>query len=74
MFQKHLGAFFREHTGVPLRDYINRYKLHIIENRLTYSSLSLKEISQELGFTDLSHFSKFVRSHHQINPSAYRNK
>lgn len=72
--KRHLGAFFREHTGVALRDYINRYKLHIIENRLKYSSLSLKEISQELGFTDLSHFNKFFRSYHQINPSAYRNK
>jgi AraC-like DNA-binding protein len=72
--KRHLGAFFREHAGVALRDYINRYKLHIIENRLKYSSLSLKEISQELGFTDLSHFNKFFRSYHSDNPSIYRNK
>ncbi len=71
---RHLGAFFREHMQVPLRNYINQYKLHIIENRLKYSSLSLKEISEELGFTDLSHFNKFFKGHHKINPSQYREK
>jgi AraC-like DNA-binding protein len=71
---RHLGAFFREQMQVPLRDYINQYKLHIIENRLKYSSLSLKEISEELGFADLSHFNKFFKGHHKINPSQYRGK
>lgn len=71
---RHLGAFFKEQMQVSLRDYIQQYKLHIIENRLKYSSLSLKEISEELGFTDLSHFNKFFRSHHGINPSAFREK
>lgn len=72
--KKHLGAFFREHTGISLRDYINEYRVHIIENRLKYSALSLKEISQELGFTDMSHFNKFFKSHFKQNPSAFRNK
>jgi AraC-like DNA-binding protein len=72
--KRHLGAYFREQTGTPLRDYIHQYKLHIIENRLKYSSLSLKEISQELGFTDLSHFNKFFKSYHHMNPSDYRHK
>lgn len=71
---RHLGAFFKEQMQVPLRDYINQYKLHIIENRLKYSSLSLKEISQELGFTDLSHFNKFFKGYHGINPSQFREK
>jgi len=72
--KKHLGAFFKEQMQVSLRDYIHQYKLHIIENRLKYSSLSLKEISEELGFTDLSHFNKFFKGHHGINPSEYREK
>jgi AraC-like DNA-binding protein len=72
-YSKHyLGIFFKEQTGVTLRDYVNQYKLHLIENRLQYSSLSIKEISNELGFTDLSHFNKFFKSHKRVSPSAFR--
>lgn len=70
--KKYLGAFFKEQTGTPLRDYVNQYKLHLVINRLRYSSLSLKEISEELGFTDLSHFNKFFRNHHGMNPTTFR--
>ncbi|MVT10374.1 AraC family transcriptional regulator [Chitinophaga tropicalis] len=70
--KKHLGTFFKEQTGIPLRDYVNRYKLRLVENRLKYSSLSLKEIGHELGFTDLSHFNKFFKHYHGINPTLFR--
>jgi AraC-like DNA-binding protein len=72
-YSKHyLGIFFKEQTGVSIRDYINQFKLHLIEHRLQYSSLSLKEIANELGFTDLSHLNKFFRTHRKMSPSAYR--
>lgn len=70
--RNYLGAFFKEQTGVPLRDYINEYKLHLVENRLNFSSLSLKEISHTLGFTDISHLNKFFKSHRGMSPSAFR--
>ncbi len=68
----YLGVYFKEQTGVTLRDYITKYKLHLIENKLLHSGLSLKEISHEFGFSDTSHFNKFFRKHHQISPSAFR--
>jgi AraC-like DNA-binding protein len=72
-FSKHyLGAFFKEQTGSTLRDYVNQYKLQLLENRLHYSVFSLKEISHELGFNDQSHLNKFFRRYHAISPSAYR--
>lgn len=70
----YLGVYFKEQTGVTLRDYITRYKLHLIENKLLHSGLSLKEISHEFGFSDTSHFNKFFRKHHQMSPSAFRAK
>lgn len=70
--KNYLGIFFKEQTGVALRDYVNQYKMHVMENRLQYSSLSIKEISDELGFTDLSHFNKFFKNHKGISPSAFR--
>jgi AraC-like DNA-binding protein len=72
-YSKHyLGAFFKEQTGSTLRDYVNQYKLHLLENRLHYSAFSLKEISAELGFNDQSHLNKFFRKYHGVSPSVYR--
>lgn len=72
-YSKHyIGIFFKEQTGVTLREYVNSYKVKLIENRLQYSSLSIKEISQEMGFTDLSHFNKYFKNYNTISPSVYR--
>lgn len=68
----YLGPFFREQTGVTLRDYVSRYKFHLIRNRLLYSSFSIKEVSEELGFTDLSHFNKFFQRHAGMTPTSFR--
>jgi len=68
----YLGVFFKEQTGIPLRDYVNRYRLTLIEHRLQHSSYSIKEISNEMGFTDQSHFNKFFKTHKGMSPSAFR--
>jgi AraC-like DNA-binding protein len=68
----YLGIYFKEHMGVSMRDYISQYKFKLIESRLELSSMSIKEISNELGFTDLSHFNKFYRRFKGTSPSSAR--
>jgi len=72
--KNYLGIFFKEHLGMTLRDYVSRYKLSLIENRLKNSSFTIKEISYALGFTDLSHFNKFFQKHKGIAPKEFRLK
>ncbi|HTF27635.1 MAG TPA: helix-turn-helix transcriptional regulator [Flavitalea sp.] len=72
--KNYLGIYFKDHMGVSLRDYINGYRLQLIESRLQFSSMSIKEISAELGFTDLSHFNKFYRKLKGTSPSTFRKK
>jgi AraC-like DNA-binding protein len=68
----YLGIFFKNGVGLTLRDYINEYKLQLIKTRLKSGSFSMKEISNEFGFTDLSHFNKFFKTHTAISPSEFR--
>ncbi|PST83861.1 hypothetical protein C7T94_13485 [Pedobacter yulinensis] len=68
----YLGAFFKRETGQTLRNYIQAYKIELIRNRLSYSTLPIKVISTELGFTDLSHFNKYVRRLTGKSPGKYR--
>jgi AraC-like DNA-binding protein len=44
----------------------------MIENRLRQSSRSIKEISYEMGFTDMSHFNKFFHKYKGVSPREYR--
>lgn len=68
----YVGEYFRKHTGISLREYINAYRLNIIEKRMKQSNLSFSQISQELGFTDESHFYKFIRIHTKKSPKQYK--
>lgn len=70
--KNYLGEFFKQQTGQTLRNYISHLKIQLIKNRLQYSYYSIKEISQELGFTDMSHFNKFFKNHAGITPSEFR--
>jgi AraC-like DNA-binding protein len=68
-----LPLLFRRQTGMSIKDYINDYKGRLIENRLLYSSLTIKEISNEFGFTDMSHLNKFFRKLKGVSPRKFRN-
>jgi len=67
-----LQLLFRQQMGRSVKDYISDYKCRLIENRLLFSSLTVKEISNEFGFTDLSHLNKFFRKLKGVSPRNYR--
>lgn len=54
----YLGEFFRKQVQIPLREYIIKAKLKLVEIRLLNSDYTLTEIAEDLGFTDVSHLSK----------------
>jgi len=68
----YLGSLFKEKMGMGLKEYISEHKMHLIEHRIKNSDLHFKEISYAFGFSDLSHFNKFFKTHKGISPSAYR--
>ena len=70
----HLNSLFRDQMGIPIKKYIGEYKFKLIENRLKFSDLMIKEISVEFGFSDLSHFNKFLKKHSGLNPKAVKGK
>lgn len=55
-----------------MQQYINNYRLKMIEHRLRRSDMRMGEIVQELGFTDESHLNKFFRKQKGMSPTAFR--
>ncbi len=69
-----LSNLFKKEIKVSLKDYTDSYRLKLIEKELQYTGNSLKEISNRFGFTDMSHFNKFVRRHLKVNPKEVRSE
>lgn len=70
--QTYLGRYFKRHTNESLQDYIMKYKIKLIENRLLHSDMRITEIANEFGFTDNSHFNRIFKKYTGFNPSAYK--
>ncbi len=70
--EHHLGHQFREHVGTSFRRYLWSIRLTTAAVRLSDSSLSLKEISGQLGHSDVSNFCNEFREGFEITPAPYR--
>lgn len=70
----YFGTYFKRNFQIRYRDYINKYKLSLIDNRLESGQFTLKQISDEFGFIDESHFSHFYKKNKGISPSQYGSK
>jgi|SRR6218665_1052899 len=70
----YFSDYFKNKFGISYRNYINDYRISIIEKRLVVSSITISQIADEFGFTDESHLNKFFKRHYGIGPRAYRNE
>lgn len=70
--ETYLGRYFKKQTNETLQDYISKYRIKLVENRLIYSDLRVGEIADELGFNDESHLNKIFKKHKGTTPSLFR--
>ncbi|PHS10087.1 MAG: AraC family transcriptional regulator [Kordia sp.] len=65
------NVFSKYNAKTPLKVISERICLEA-QRLLLFSKKSVTDIGFELGFTDVSHFSKFFKKHYQQTPAAYR--
>lgn len=70
--QKYFSDYFKRNFEIGYRDYINQYRLKLIEQRIGSGHVNMKQIALEFGFTDESHLSNYFKKHHSRRPSAFR--
>lgn len=71
---KYLTIICKKNSGKTANEWIQEYKLSAITNYLRTTDMSVKEISNVLGFPNTSFFGKYVRDHLGCSPLEYRNK
>lgn len=65
----YIGPLFRDKVGCSLREYVRDYRYRLIQQRLQYGQVSVKQLASEFGFVDASHVYKFLRSYEEKDES-----
>ena len=69
----YLNDIFFKAEKITLHKYIDTVKLKNARYMLIHSNMTIGEIADECGFSDLSYFSKFFIKYMKITPRQYRN-
>lgn len=70
----YLSAAFKKEAGITLSQYINEQKISGMKLYLTYTNLSISEISYIFNFSSVPYFSRFFKTHTSVTPMEYRKK
>jgi AraC-like DNA-binding protein len=70
----YFSEFFKKRFGVPFKQYIIHVKLKKAEAKLQYTDLTLSQIADDLGFTDLHHLSKTFAKYRKVPLAICREK
>ena len=68
----YLSELFHKSEHIPLKDYIQREKIHLAKNLLIYSNYSYSEIATYLGYSSQSHLGKQFKKYTEMTPRKYR--
>lgn len=70
---KYLSNVCKHLSGKTASDWINEYVMEDIKYLLKFSDKSIKEVSLQLNFPNVSFFGKYVKAHLEMSPTEYRN-
>lgn len=71
---KYLSTLSKSISGKPALSWIHKTAAEAIERQLKYTNKSIKEISDEMSFPNLSFFGKFTKAHLGVSPTEYRKR
>lgn len=69
---KYLSRFFKEQMGSTFTDYIKELRISYAKKLLKETDKSVKDIVQEVGYTDVASFTRTFRQMEGITPGKYR--
>ncbi len=72
MSERNLNRLFKEHAGTGIAAYRNKIKLQEAERLLQYSEMTIKEITQDLGFQEPAYFNRIWKEKYGISPGMFR--
>jgi CheY-like chemotaxis protein/AraC-like DNA-binding protein len=70
----HLGHIAHERLGLPLMEYLTRFRLVVARHLLSATRLTIDQVASEAGFSSASHLSRTFLAHSGLRPGDYRRR
>lgn len=71
---KYLSNIFSKYAGCSIRDFLIQAKMKVAQSLLKSNRLSVRDISEILGYSDYYQFSRQYKKHYGISPSEFRSR
>ena len=68
----HINRLFRKETGITVSKYFTQLRLEYAKRLIETTSDSIEDISQKVGFSSLSHFTKIFNIYYGNTPAKHR--
>lgn len=68
------NQLFRKYTRLSPIKFINKHRLYIAQSLILHTNKSISQISEEVGFNQVSYFVELFRKNYHLAPLQYRNK
>lgn len=72
--QWHLSKLLNRHVGQSFSEILNHVRIEAAKKLLIDPSLRIGDISEQVGFLDLAHFSRVFKKQEGVSANEYRNK
>lgn len=72
--KEHVCREFKKHFGITMTEHLNRQRLDLAANLLSYTDKPVLAISMELGFSSVSYFNKIFKNRYSLSPLQFRKK
>ena len=67
--EEYISFIFKKHTGKTVIEYVNERKMILAKRMIDNREISLKEISETLGFENYGYFSRVFKKHFSAPPA-----
>jgi len=72
--QWHLSKLLNRHTGNSFSELLNHIRIEKAKELLKDPSKRIGDVSEDVGFLDVAHFSRVFKKQEGISANEYRNK
>jgi AraC family L-rhamnose operon regulatory protein RhaS len=69
-----LNKLFNKVTGIPVKAYLIKLRLHLASQILEDTTVPISEVINRVGFNDPVHFSRIFKKNYGYTPTEYRQK
>jgi len=70
--EKRVNSIIREQTGMTFKEIVVRHRMDTAKGLLMQKDISISELSERIGYANVSHFIKVFKEVHGCTPARYR--